>query len=108
MDPDNGFEPGLGYHKRIGERHMQLLLAEVADSSLKFGMPSVPPPLPATLMMTQGYLLDLDIIHRDMKPGNILMSDKGEAKISDFGLARCKQKTFLSTKKVGVGTVAYM
>ena len=35
------------------------------------------------------------------------MSDKGVAKISDFGLARCKYKTFLSTKKIDAGTVAY-
>ena len=36
------------------------------------------------------------------------MAQDGTAKISDFGLARCKYKTNLSTKRVDAGTVAYM
>ena len=36
------------------------------------------------------------------------MSHDGTAKICDFGLARAKYKTFLSTKHVDVGTFAYM
>lgn len=35
-----------------------------------------------------GYLHELDIVHRDLKCENILLSDKNEIKISDFGFAR--------------------
>ena len=58
--------------------------------------------------LPQNYLHGLDIIHRDLKPGNVLMAQDGIAKITDFGLARSKYKTYLSTKTIDAGTIAYM
>eukprot|EP00798_Chlamydomonas_sp_ICE-L_P012302 gene12302-15459_t len=54
------------------------------------------------------YLHDMSVVHRDLKPDNILLDSGGEPKISDFGLARCKYKTYLETKQLDAGTVAYM
>ena len=56
---------------------------------------------------TMEYLTNIGIVHRDIKPGNILVADNGTLKLSDFGIS--KQKTAaLSTTGGAKGTPAYM
>ncbi|TVR13286.1 MAG: FHA domain-containing protein [Planctomycetota bacterium] len=53
---------------------------------------------------------ELNLVHRDLKPENILISDSGDAKIVDFGLARTTNadRTVLTLAGSTVGTPDYM
>ncbi|MGA9407269.1 MAG: serine/threonine-protein kinase [Bacteroidota bacterium] len=48
------------------------------------------------------------VIHRDIKPGNIMIAVNGTIKVSDFGLARIAVSSTLTTEGILVGTPAYI
>ncbi len=48
------------------------------------------------------------ILHRDIKPGNIMIGNNGIVKISDFGLALALEGTEITEPGVTIGTPAYL
>ncbi|HKW14061.1 MAG TPA: protein kinase [Candidatus Krumholzibacteria bacterium] len=75
--------------------------------------PGLPPEISIRILLEVAYGLEaahaLDIVHRDVKPANIIVTNTGAIKIADFGLARKTDSATMITQhgKV-VGTPAYM
>lgn len=96
-----------------GETHflaMEYVSGETLEK-LVAGMPMVP-----TLALEIGkqiclglqHMFDKGVIHRDIKPQNILFSETGEVKIADFGIARDVSSDHRLTQEgTGLGSLVY-
>ena len=63
----------------------------------------------AKVARTVQYAHEHGILHRDIKPGNILLDAKGEPHLTDFGLARLVETESTMTRTLDVlGTPSYM
>ncbi|MGM0618284.1 MAG: protein kinase domain-containing protein, partial [Actinomycetota bacterium] len=54
------------------------------------------------------YAHERGLIHRDIKPGNILMADDGSVKVTDFGIARAIDNETVTRTAAVLGTAAYL
>lgn len=55
-----------------------------------------------------GVAHNADVVHRDVKPSNILIDRTGQARLTDFGLARATNRSRLTAADTILGTPAYM
>ncbi len=104
----------IGAYDVVDEGSMHYIVLEYVDGITlnkyinKKGVLSNEETISISLQVARGIKAahDKGIIHRDIKPQNIVINDKGIAKITDFGIARAITST---TKNISViGTVHYI
>ncbi|MGP4015435.1 serine/threonine-protein kinase [Saccharopolyspora sp. 5N708] len=93
-----------------------VLVMEYLPSQSLAGMMSEHGPLPprevarigAQVASALGAAHAAGVVHRDIKPGNILLGDNGQVKITDFGISRAQGDVQVTKTGMLAGTPAYL
>ncbi|MDT5210061.1 MAG: hypothetical protein QOF67_2476 [Mycobacterium sp.] len=110
-------DPGLVavYDQGIDAQHPFLVMELIEGGTLRELLrergPMPPHAVAAVLRPVLGGLAvahSAGLIHRDVKPENVLISDGGDVKIADFGLVRAVAEAKITSTSVILGTVAYL
>jgi serine/threonine protein kinase len=94
---------------------MELLEGDTLRARLnKYRVEGKRMPLPEVLSIMKdvlhglGYAHSQNIIHRDIKPANIMLTSRGEAVVTDFGIAQIVGSTTYTVSGALMGTLSYM
>ncbi len=101
----------VGAHDELNYFSMQLVRGESLASLLSRAGPQ-DPRRAAALLRTVAEAVDyahrLGVLHLDLKPGNVLLDERGEPQVADFGLARRLDDSLSVDSDEVSGTPSYM
>ena len=89
---------------------MAFIEGDSLDKRIEQGPLKIPEALDISRQIANGLQAahEKGIAHRDIKPGNVIVDEKGHATVMDFGLALLTEGSKLTQLDTTVGTVAYM
>ena len=89
---------------------MEYVEGETLRDRIKDGPLTIDEAISITIQIGEGLLAAhcSGIVHRDVKPGNVMIDKNGSAKIMDFGLAKLRGVDGFTKTGSAMGTVAYM
>lgn len=101
----------VGRHKNTLFYSMEFVDGETVEDKLdRDGAMEVEEALDIMFQITRSlqYLATKKIVHRDVKPGNIMVTKDGEAKLGDFGFVKSSLESVLSSEGEVLGTPDYI
>lgn len=100
-----------GQDPETGALYFVMQLVEGGALSQRLGQPmevEAAVRITAQIARALDYAHKRGLIHRDVKPANVLLTPDGHPLLSDFGIARMMDGTHLTQTGVSLGTPAYM